>query len=65
MKNFKNVKRCNIRGRIYYKAYVTIKGERFEKNFTEEKEAAKYVDLICIKKNIPQKNNTFKKAKNG
>jgi len=41
-------------------AAIMINGQHYRQGFNDEKEAAKYVDLCCIKAGIPQRNDTYK-----
>lgn len=61
-KNYKNVYRVVLNNRVYFEGRVYINKNLTSKLFDTELEAAKFVDLIRIKNNLPQKNNSFKKC---
>lgn len=61
-KNYKNVYRVMLNNRVYFEGRVYINKNLTSKLFDTELEAAKFVDLIRIKNNLPQKNNSFKKC---
>lgn len=44
---------------ITYEAKVTINRRSYSKLFTDAEKAKKYVDLKCIEKGVPQKNNSY------
>ena len=60
---YKGVRKQRKSGRIYFKAEVTIKGERHTiGSYHDPKVAAKAYDLYVVKNNLNRTTNFFKKA---
>lgn len=57
---FNNVKQIKLAGRVYILGYLHHKGRDYSKTFDTPEAAAKWVDLLCLKFNIPQRNNSYK-----
>lgn len=58
---FKNVYQRKNKGKYVYRAEIVYKSGKYYKEFSDPKQAAKWIDLKCLEFGIPQKNNTFKK----
>jgi len=41
-------------------AAIMINGKHYRQGFDDQKKAAKYIDLCCIKAGIPQKNGFYR-----
>lgn len=60
---YKNVGvfKCQITQKIFYRGHINVKGRKAEKYTESAEEASKWVDLMCIKNNLKQKNNSYAK----
>lgn len=45
-----------------YEAHITISRKAYCKRFMTAEEASKFIDRLCLKNNLPQKNNSYARA---
>lgn len=46
-----------------YEAQITISKKAYCKRFHTAEEASKFIDRLCLKNNLPQKNNSYVQKK--